>query len=74
MKDFLFCVRNGNLLKGCANEICVKQILINQGIGVFENLGVTAVVRAKQLFFWIKDFSRLLDSYNHSASALDHFL
>ena len=26
--------RNGNLLKSCVSEICVKQIRVNQGVGV----------------------------------------
>ena len=27
-------MRNGNLLKSCVSEICVKQIRVNQGVGV----------------------------------------
>ena len=39
VKEFLFhstCkVRHGNLLKMCVSEIHVKQIRVNQGLGVF---------------------------------------
>ena len=38
VKEFLFhsmCkVSNGNLLKSHVSEICVKQICVNQGVGV----------------------------------------
>ena len=38
VKEFLFystCyMRDGNLLKMCVSEICVKRISVNQGLGV----------------------------------------
>ena len=39
VKEFLFhstsSIRNGNLLKSRVSEICLKQIPINQGVGVY---------------------------------------
>ena len=44
MKEFLFyrtCyVRNGNLLESHDSEICVKQIRVNQGVGVYYPSGL----------------------------------
>ena len=36
MIDSMCQMMIGNLLKSCASEICVKQIRVNQGVGVFE--------------------------------------
>ena len=33
-------MRNGNLLKSLVGEICVKQICVNQGAGVFFRIDI----------------------------------
>ena len=41
-------MRNGNLLESCASEIRVKQIRVNQGVGVFWFVTLKKILKTEQ--------------------------
>ena len=59
-------VRNGNLLKSCVSEIHVKQIRINQGIGVVGNKGSSLKKLAKTFEKSVTSFMNVPYPFFHS--------